>query len=243
MFHEHTDPVENFSMLLPVLPLEFESVIISTMAFATILLVACASLRNVTKGSYVLSTVHALSMLIFTSYLIFVECSNPGYIHCEFDSTINSPLQNMMLQWSLGYFAIDSIVVLFLSPDWEAAFHHLTIVIGQISAIQTGRCGYALAWFLFLAELSAPFLNCFLSGFTIQGTSSDFIVRAIFAAIFIVSRLIICPFMTYKFVFNCENAPLIPRLVCLCVMGISIVWGKRVIGGVVAALRPSKQKL
>ena len=165
-----------------------------------------------------------------------------GHLHCEFDSTINSPTQTMMLQWSLGYFLVDSVVVLFLSPDWEAAFHHLTIVIGQISAIQTGRCGYALAWFLFLAELSAPFLNCFLSGFTIEGTKSDFIVRAIFAGVFIVSRLLICPFMTYQFVFNCTNAPMVPRIVCLCVMGISVVWGKRVIGGVVDALRPSAKK-
>jgi len=225
--------------MLSYIPPEFESVIISTVAFASILITASAYLRNVAKGSYVLSTIHAVSMLVFTTYLIFVECSNPGHLHCDFDSTANSATQTMMLRWSLGYFLVDSIVVLFLSPDWEAAFHHLTIVIGQISAIQTGRCGYALAWFLFLAELSAPFLNCFLSGFTIEGTKSDFIVRAIFAAIFIVSRLLICPFMTYKFVFNCTNAPLVPRIVCLCVMGISIVWGKRVIGGVVEALRPS----
>jgi hypothetical protein len=228
-------------MLLNV-PTEFGSVIVSTLSFAMLLATASACLRNVSKGSYLLSTVHAVSMLIFTSYLIFVECSNSIYSHCEFDSSLNSHLQNAMLQWSLGYFLVDSIVVLFLSPDWEAAFHHITIVIGQISALQTGRCGYALAWFLFLAELSAPFLNCFLSGFTIEGTRSDFVVRAAFAAIFIVSRLLICPFMTYQFVFNCNNAPLVPRLVCLCVMGISVVWGKRVIGGVVDALRPSPKK-
>jgi len=178
-------------------------------------------------------------MLIFTSYVIFVDCGVPGYSsHCEFDSLANNDIQQSMLQWSLGYFLVDSVVVVFLSPDWEAAFHHLTIIIGQISAIQTGRCGYALAWFLFLAELSAPFLNCFLSGLTIEGTRSDFIVRSLFAVIFIVSRLIICPLMTYKFVFDCQNAPLIPRLVCLGVMGISIVWGKRVISAIIAVLSP-----
>jgi hypothetical protein len=223
------------------LPSEVQTIATSTLCFAVILITSTALCGNVLKGSYALSTIHAVSMLIFTSYVIFIDCGVPGYLHCEFDSISNNDLQQSMLQWSVGYFIVDSVVVLFLSPDWEAAFHHLTIIIGQISAIQTGRCGYALAWFLFLAELSAPFLNCFLSGLTIEGTKTDFIMRSLFAGIFITSRLIICPFMTYKFVFDCKNAPLTPRLVCLAVMGLSVVWGKRVIAAVIAALSPSRK--
>lgn len=215
-------------------------IVYSLAAFATVLGSASWKFGSIARGSYALSTIHALSMLILTSYVIFVDCgwdSDPVSAHCNFDSAGNNELQQRMLMWSIGYFIVDSVVVLSLVPDYEAAFHHVTIVIGQIAAIMTGTCGYALSWFLFLAELSAPFLNCFLSGLTIEGTSIDFAVRAIFAIVFIISRLVICPFMTYKFVFGCDEAPLTPRLVCLCVMGISIVWGKRVIAATVIALK------
>lgn len=215
-------------------------ILLSLVTFSTVLGSAGWGLKSFSKGSYVLSTVHALSMLLMTSYAIFVDCGwkvDPSLSHCHFDSTGNNEFQQRMLKWSIGYFLVDSTVVLSLVPDYEAAFHHVSIVVGQIAAILTGTCGYALSWFLFLAELSAPFLNCFLSGLTIEGTGIDFVMRATFAVTFIIARLIICPFMTYKFIFHCEHVPLIPKIVCLCLMCISIVWGKRIITATVAALR------
>lgn len=210
----------------------------STLFFSSILGLGSYFTKSVSKGSYILSTVHAVSMLFLTSFILLFDCGFSGDDHCFFDAGINSHEQSMMLIFSVGYFIVDSMVVLFLVPDKEAAFHHLTIIVGQLAAIATGKCGYALAWFLFLAELSAPFLNCFLSGLTLEGSSTDFVVRAIFAFTFILSRLLICPFMTYKFVFGCPNAPTIPKLVCLCVMGISFVWGKRVVIATFDALCP-----
>lgn len=210
--------------------------------FTAILAIASYACGSIGKGSYVLSSVHAISMLVLTSYILLFDCAFSGDDHCFFDAGINSAEQSWMLLVSVGYFIVDSTVVLFFVPDKEAAFHHLSIIVGQLAAVATGTCGYALAWFLFLAELSAPFLNCFLSGLTIEGTQTDFVVRALFAFSFIISRLLICPFMTYKFVLGCPNAPLVPKLVCLCVMAISLVWGKRVVLATFAALCPGERK-
>ena len=215
---------------------------VSSLSFASILVAGWWMSGTILRGSYVLSFSHAILMLLLTSYNLLVDCGTNDYAHCFFASALNSYAQNMMLALSLGYFIVDSIVVMFVVPDYEAAFHHVTIVVGQLSAIATGTCGYALAWFLFLAEMSTPLLNCFLSGLTREGSRIDFIVRASFAFTFIVSRLLICPLITYRFVVGCVDSPLIPRLVCLCVQGISLVWGKRVILAVIDAVGP-KQKM
>ena len=225
---------------MSIVATDFQIVAASVLGFSMVLFAGSMWLKGIHRGSYVLSTFHAVAMLAFTTYVIFIDCASPYGTHCDFNSTANNDVQQLMLLFSLGYFIVDSIVVLFLSPDYEAAFHHLTIVVGQIAATQTGKGGYALAWFLFLAELSAPFLNCFLSGLTIEGSKSDFVVRAAFAFTFIVARLLICPFMTYKFVFASPDAPFIPKMVCLCVMAISAVWGKRVVGATLDALVPKK---
>jgi hypothetical protein len=217
---------------------DFYSVVESIAIFGGVLAAGSVALGSINKGSYVLSSVHAISMLYLTSYVLFSECGWESALpHCEFDSRSNSEFQHRMLLWSVGYFIVDSVVVLRLVPDYESAFHHVTIVVGQMAAICTGTCGYALSWFLFLAELSAPFLNCFMSGLTIEGTPIDLTVKSIFSFTFIISRLLICPFMTYKFVFECPNVPLIPKGVCLCVMAISLVWGKRIVGATITALR------
>lgn len=236
---------------------EFLAAGASTALFGLILIRATKILGCAAKASYVLSTVHAIAMMLLTGYTIFVECWDTYDHHCHFDSESNSAFQQITLLFSLGYFVIDSVVVLWFSPDVSASLHHTSIIAGQIAAISSGlpadpssdflfqtsgSSGYALACFLFAAELSAPLLNAFLSGLTKEGTQVDFITRASFAFVFIVSRLVVCPFLTYEFVVNSPRAHIVPKLVCLFVMGISVYWSKSIFAAILEAIRgPSNQ--
>lgn len=236
---------------------EFLAAVASTTVFGLILLRAIKTFGCAGKASYVLSTLHAIAILLLTGYTIFVECWDTYDHHCHFDSHINSAFQQMTLLISLGYFVIDSVVVLWLAPDVSASLHHISIIAGQIAAISSGlpadpssdfifqtsgSSGYALACFLFAAELSAPLLNAFLSGLTIEGTQVDFITRASFAFVFIVSRLVVCPFLTYEFLVNSPRAHIVPKLVCLFVMGISVYWSKSIFAAILEAIRGPLKK-
>jgi hypothetical protein len=232
-------------------PLEVAIASISILFFGVILIIAKSLLGSFAKGSFVLSTLHAISMLGLTGYTIFVECAGERSPHCHFDSTSNSDFQQLLLLYSLGYFVVDSFVVLWLAPDVSASLHHTSILVGQIFALTAGSdvygqpdsvfeyrgsSGYPLACFLFAAELSAPFLNAFLSGFTKEGSRLDFAARASFALTFIGARLMVCPFLCYEFVLNSPNAHVVPRVVCLFVMGISAYWSGTIFTGIRDAL-------
>ena len=234
------------------IPGEVAVILGSTLLFGSILWASSNLMKSVGKGSYVLSTFHAISILLLTSYTIIYECSSSNHSHCLFNSSNNSILQQFTLMYSIGYFLVDLVVVLWLVPDFSAALHHSSIIIGQIAAVFSGAslsvsgdnlfqydgsAGYPLACFLFAAELSAPFLNIFLSGMTTEGSQADFLARAGFALTFILARLIVCPFMTYEFVLNSPDAPLVPKLVCLFIMGISLHWSRTVVGNVIKAIR------
>lgn len=240
---------------------EFEILAASVTLFVCILTVASRALRSVLKGSFVISTFHAVLILVLTSVIIFDECWDSMLRHCHFDASSSSDFQQGVLLFSLGYFLVDSVVVLYFAPDASAALHHVSIVIGQVAAIFSGNfteepvdslfhfsgaSGYPLACFLFAAEISAPFLNIFLSGFAKSGSRFEFYAKAMFAFTFIVSRLVVSPFMTYEFVVNSTNAPVAVKAVCLLVMGISIYWSRPIFAGVAEALFPpssSKQQL
>jgi hypothetical protein len=177
---------------------------------------------------------------------------------CHFDAPLNSDLQQLVLVYSMGYFITDSAVVLWIVPDASAALHHVSILLGQLSTVfygqfesqptggrffnYQGTSGYPLACFLFAAEISAPFLNAFLSGFAPKGSKFEFISKAVFAVTFLISRLVICPFLTYEFVVNCPNAPVIPKIVCVFVMGISVYWSKAIVEGIIEAVSPQPLK-
>lgn len=226
---------------------ELSFAIFSTTFFGCILLLASARLRSFSQGSFVISTFHAITMILLTSRIIFLECWDSNRVYCHFDSHISSEFQQFVLIYSLGYFMVDSVVVLWLVPDISASLHHVSILLGLLAAIfsgeftetpvgssrlqYTGSSGYPLAVFLFAAEISAPFLNAFMSGLT-AGTSLDFVARGIFAVTFLISRMIVCPILTYKFVVNCPNAHVIPKAVCLFVMCISAYWSKHIIKGI-----------
>jgi hypothetical protein len=232
---------------------EFEILLLSTTFFGSVLLIGRFSFGTFIKGSFLISTVHAVSILMFTANVIFSECWTSIAPSCGFDSIANSDSQQFLLLFSMGYFTVDSFVVLWLAPDVSASLHHVSILVGLISTIfyvdlgvpaehrmprYQGAAGYPLACFLFAAEISAPFLNAFMSGAAPKDSRFEFISKALFALTFLVSRLLICPLLTYQFVMNCPSAPLIPKLVCIFVMGISIYWSKAIISGIAEAVNP-----
>ena len=238
---------------------EFEILLASVALFTSILSISSRALGSVSKGSFVISTFHAVLVLFLTAYIIFSECWDSVLHFCHFNAPSSSDFQQFVLLFSLGYFTVDSVVVLWLAPDTSAALHHVSIVIGQLAAIFSGdfnkepvnsffhfsgASGYPLACFLFAAEISAPFLNIFMSGFAKEGSRLQFFAKAMFAFTFIVSRLVVSPFLTYEFVVNSTNAPWVVKAVCVFVMGISIYWSRAIIAGVAEALSPSvKQEL
>jgi hypothetical protein len=231
---------------------------VSSIFFLSLLTAASLRFRSVLKGSFLISTFHASTILILTGIVIFSECWDSLLHYCHFDSQANSDLQQLILVYSMGYFITDSVVVLWIVPDPSAALHHVSILVGQLVTVfygnfeaepATGRffnyqgaSGYPLACFLFAAEISAPFLNAFMSGFAPKGSKFELISKAIFAVTFLISRLFICPFLTYEFVVNCPNAPLVPKVVCVCVMGISIYWSKAILGGIIEVVAPRPMK-
>ena len=233
--------------------MELQIALGSTALFVSILLAASRRIRSVSRASFLISTVHAITILALTSYVIFSECWDSHSSFCNFNASSNSDVQQGILLYSMGYFITDSIVVLWVAPDLSAALHHVSILFGQFFAVfygdfQEGRegrifgypgiSGYALACFLFAAEVSAPFLNTFMSGLAPSGTRFEFISKALFASTFLISRLVVCPFLLYEFVVNCPNAPIVPKAVCVFVMGISVYWSKAVIAGVGEAVLP-----
>lgn len=222
----------------------------SSIIFGSILCFTALKLKSVSQGSFVISSIHAISMIFLTSKVIFVECWDSDHIKCHFDSPISSEFQQAILCFSFGYFLVDSIVVLWLAPDVSASLHHVSILVGLVAAIfsgeftasvegvrfqYSGSSGYPLAVFLFAAEISAPFLNAFMSGLT-AGTSLDIAARGLFAVTFLVSRIIICPILTYRFVVNCPNAHAIPKAVCVIVMCISVYWAKAIIKEIISTV-------
>jgi len=227
----------------------------SALLFSGMLTAGSSRFGGVLKGSYLISTFHAVTVLILAGAILFSECWENVTHSCTFDSRLNTDLQQITLLYSMGYFIVDSAVVLWLSPDVSASLHHLSILVGQAATIFNGEfdatpvdrffsyagvSGYPLVCFLFAAELSAPFLNAFLSGFTPKNSQSEFIAKALFAFTFLVSRLLVCPFLTYEFVVNSPNAPLIPKAVCVFVMGISVYWSKAIITGILEVVNPPK---
>jgi len=226
----------------------------STLCFGILFALASSQLRSFSQGSFVISTIHACLMILLTSRVIFVECWDSDHISCHFDSPLSSDFQQGTLIFSLGYFIVDSIVVVWLAPDVSASLHHLSILVGLVAAIfsgeftetpygsrfqYSGSSGYPLAVFLFAAEISAPFLNAFMSGLT-KGTSIDIFTRGIFAVTFLASRMVVCPILTYKFVMNCPNAHTIPKAVCVFVMGISAYWSGGIISQIYHTLKRPK---
>ena len=230
---------------------------ISTSLFLSLLFTGTRLFGTVLRGSFLISTFHAITILILTASIVFSECWDTFADFCRFDSVSNSDLQQFTLLFSMGYFLVDSFVVLYLAPDASAALHHVSILVGLIATIfsgefvprptdryfsYTGSSGYPLACFLFAAEISAPFLNAFLSGLVGKDSKLEFIAKAMFAFTFLVSRLIICPFLTYEFVVNSPNASAIPKAVCVFVMCISIYWSRAIIAGIIEALNPPPKK-
>jgi hypothetical protein len=230
----------------------------SVLLFSAILTLASLRFRSVSSGSFCISTFHALTILLLTSKIIFSECWDSAHQSCRFNASSNSALQQLTLAYSMGYFIVDSFVVTWLVPDVSAALHHVSILIGQAATIFYGSplngfddgtsssfyyhgvSGYPLACFLFAAELSAPFLNAFMSGLAPKGSSLELMMKSCFAFTFLVSRLFVCPFLIYEFVAHCPNAPVIPKAVCVFVMGISIYWSKAIVSGILEVVLPKQ---
>mmetsp|Transcript_902 Transcript_902/g.873 ORF Transcript_902/g.873 Transcript_902/m.873 type:complete len:175 (-) Transcript_902:160-684(-) len=141
-----------------------------------------------------------------------------------------------MLAFSLSYFVVDAVLCLTVLRDFEGSCHHITVVWGQFAALHSGYGGYQLAWFLFVAELSTPWLYLFQTGLAPEGSFLALASQAIFAVLFLVGRMVIAPYMA-TWLCDSPTTPVEVKISCLVILGISAVWATRILKAVMTFLR------
>lgn len=139
----------------------------------------------------------------------------------------SSPEEATLLAVSLGYFVVDIILCVSVSKDWESTLHHAFCVVGEIGVLYTGLSGYIIIAFLFIAELSSPFLYSFETGFVPAGGIGALVSQALFAVLFIGGRLGAGTLMSYHLLLNGE-VPFLAKTSCVGLMSISVFWAIRI---------------
>jgi len=100
-------------------------------------------------ASQTMSMGHAVSSLILSSYSIY---TGPQW------NIINTPLQNIILQNSIGYFMFDQLYIILAEWTWEFTIHHQLAISYFLSSLYLNHGGYYATIALILAEITNPLM-------------------------------------------------------------------------------------
>ncbi|KAF4748116.1 hypothetical protein FOZ62_016647 [Perkinsus olseni] len=186
-----------------------QTTLVSFGIFTSIYLLAEKGIKLTSfQASVCLSVAHSLIISVWCGMILarddweFVEPSTPS--------------QANMLAFSLAYFVLDAILCLMVLHDFEGSFHHITVVWGQLAALYSGYAGYQLACFLFVAELSTPWLYLFQTGIAPEGSLFALASQVMFAALFLVGRMIVAPYLA-TWLCRSPTTPIEVKVSCLVV--------------------------
>ncbi|EEQ97470.1 conserved hypothetical protein [Perkinsus marinus ATCC 50983] len=210
----------------------------STVFFASLCTVARRYTSNLWNATVVMSLTHAFGCIFWGGSILLRD-----------ESTVSgpsSPEEACLLAVSLGYFLVDITLCVSVFKDWESTLHHAFCVVGEIGVLYTGLSGHIIIAFLFIAELSSPFLYSFETGFVPAGSTAALVCQALFAILFIGGRLGAGTLMSYSLLSNGE-VPFLAKTSCIGLMSISVLWATRIMriayDTLVGLLSPRKTEL
>ncbi|KAF4675952.1 hypothetical protein FOL47_007019 [Perkinsus chesapeaki] len=210
----------------------------STIFFASLCAFARRHTSTLWRATVAMSLTHALGCIIWGGSILLRD--EPTV------SGASTPEEATLLSASLGYFIVDIFLCTFILKDWESVAHHTFCVVGEIGVLYTGLSGYIIIAFLFIAELSSPFLYAFETGFAPEGSLAALVCQGLFAVLFIGGRLGAGTVMSYYLLRN-EDVPFLAKLSCVGLMSISVLWAIRILriaGQTLASIfSPQKEKL
>ena len=179
-----------------------------------------------------MSTVHAFLAILFCFL---------GIVEGGVSQGPSSPMQTLLLAMSLGYYIVDTTLVLTVVPDRAALFHHLACLWGEYCAITKGVCGGALCLNLLAGEISTPWLYAWRGGFVAQGSFAYRFCQVMFAGVFLIARIGFGPFLA-KDVLSSETVPLPIKFGCATIMLLSIYWAGLILQEVLEVGRQNRTK-
>ncbi|KAF4696845.1 hypothetical protein FOZ60_014606 [Perkinsus olseni] len=191
----------------------------STAFFASLCKIARRHTSDLWTATVLMSLAHGLGCLFWGGSILLRD-----------EPTVNGPStpeEATLLAASLGYFLVDIVLCITALKDWESALHHTFCVVGEICVLYTGLSGYIIIAFLFIAELSSPFLYAFETGLAPAGSLGALVCQALFAILFIGGRLGAGSLMAYSLLSN-EGVPFLAKVSCVGLMSISALWAARI---------------
>jgi hypothetical protein len=138
-------------------------------------------------ASQITSMAHAVSVLGLSAYALWTE---PHW------TDINTPLQNKIAMWSLGYFLFDTLNILYRDFSWEFLFHHGCSSGFWLSCYHLNRGGYYGMIAGLVGEITNPVQIVWSFARKNRLTKLYNLMSPIFTVYFISVRCLVIPVMT-----------------------------------------------
>lgn len=157
---------------------------------------------RLTFASQITSMIHALGVIGMSAYALYKE---------DHWNDINTPLQNKIVIWSLGYFLFDICNVLIRDFSWEFLFHHVCTSSFWLSCYYLNQGGYYGILAGFFAEITNPVQIIWSFSRKNNLTKLHNLISPLFTFYFISVRAFILPILTIIMnchMWNTSNAPI-----------------------------------
>merc|ERR1712086_1021401 len=101
-------------------------------------------------------------------------------------------------------------------------FHHIACAIVTGTPLYLGNSGAEVVWYLVLAEMSSPFLQC-SKLLSVKGTETEGKLLIPFAVLFLFNRGVIGTWLSYNSLTSLKTDVIIKAMIVV-VMGLSYYW-------------------
>jgi len=170
-------------------------------------LVRYAGLDEFQDASRAVGSLHALAVSAWSASVLV-----QGKAERAFDAPSNTAAATAVLCFSAGYFVYDTLGCLW-HRDWESLLHHSASLFGILGALRTGTSGALVLSCIVLTECTGPCVNAmhFFERGGRKGDAVYFHTRLLFFATFIVMRVGLGPFLTWRLLAT-ASAPLVVKV-------------------------------
>ncbi|EDQ91060.1 uncharacterized protein MONBRDRAFT_23965 [Monosiga brevicollis MX1] len=167
------------------------------------------------------SNLHCAVILLLAGRCIFVVDERHPLSAARLNEA-NTPLQNLTMVISAGYFLFDLVwCLVYMGKDYTMLGHHVSSAAGLVASLLLGKSGYEAVAVLAGAEITNPFLSVrwFLRHLKAYDTPFACLNDTVFALTFAFVRV-----MAYHYFITGIDAHLVMKLGGLFLYLLSVVW-------------------
>ena len=144
---------------------------------------------------------------------------------------LNSPLEQRVVELSVGYFVADFVHFIFFEPDFLMFFHHVFSIAMMSSAGLAGRGATSAMAALVQGEVTNPFQSAWTVARAAQAPRLLAWLSPLFTFVFVLVRVPLVPFWTFLYINPSilwgPNAHQLPRALTLSwsIMSVLMAFG------------------